>query len=73
MTLGGIRRGGRVRVLRLPEGAFRSQLIRIGIMEGAELECLERLPGGTLVLAHRRQEMALSAELASSIDVTPLG
>ncbi|MBI5648120.1 MAG: ferrous iron transport protein A [Ignavibacteriae bacterium] len=72
MTLGAVRRGGRVRVLRLPDGSFRAQLIRIGIMEGAELECLERLPGGTLVLAHSRQEVALSAELAASITVSPV-
>lgn len=53
-------------------GESRSQFIRIGLMEGAIIECLERLPGGTLVIGQSRQEFALSANLADSITVMPV-
>ncbi len=72
MQLSSIQRGSRVRITQLPDGDSRSQLIRLGLIEGAEIECLERLPGGTLVLSYSRQELALSAGLAASITVSAL-
>jgi ferrous iron transport protein A len=72
MRLSNILRGSRVRISELPLGDMRSQLIRIGLMEGTVVECLERLPGGTLVLLHSRQEVAVSTELAASITVSAL-
>ena len=72
MRLSAIARGSRVRISELPAGDMRSQLIRIGLMEGTVVECLERLPGGTLVLLHSRQEVAVSTELAASITVSVL-
>jgi ferrous iron transport protein A len=72
MRLSSIHRGSRVRISELPAGDMRSQLIRIGLMEGTVVECLERLPGGTLVLLHSRQEVAVSTELAASISVSAL-
>ena len=67
MKLSAISKGNSARIHRLPEGVLRSQFIRLGLMEGAVVECIERLPGGTLVLQHGRQEVALSAELADAI------
>ena len=72
MKLSSIRRGSRVQIHQLPVGESRSQFIRIGLMEGAIIECLERLPGGTLVIGQSRQEFALSANLADSITVMPV-
>jgi Fe2+ transport system protein FeoA len=69
--LSSIRKGTRVRIHRLPEGDMRTQFIRIGLLEGALVTCIERLPGGTMVLLHHRQELALSADLADSIWVLP--
>lgn len=65
------RKGVPVQILRLPDGDMRIQFIRIGLMEGALVTCIERLPGGTVVLRHQRQEVALSADLADAIWVTP--
>ena len=65
-----IRKGLPVQILRLPDGDMRMQFIRIGLMEGALVTCIERLPGGTMVLQHHRQEVALSADLADSIWVS---
>lgn len=54
----------------LPSGILRSQFIRLGIIEGILVTCSERLPGGTLVLRHRHQEIALSGDLADQILVS---
>ena len=50
MKLSTLRKGARAQIERLPEGEIRAQFIRIGLIEGAVICCLERLPGGTLVL-----------------------
>jgi Fe2+ transport system protein FeoA len=72
MKLSTIGKGHRVQIAHLPEGEIRSQFIRIGLMEGAIISCLERLPGGTLVIQQSRQEVAISAALADSIFVNAL-
>lgn len=72
MKLSSIRKGARVQIQQLPEGDIRSQFIRIGLMEGAIVSCLERLPGGTLVLQQSRQELAISNNIADSIFVSAL-
>ena len=72
MKLSALRKGGRARIAQLPAGELRARFIRIGLMEGAEVSCLEKLPGGTIVVAFHHQEVALSGDLASVIDVSPL-
>jgi Fe2+ transport system protein FeoA len=72
MKLSSIRKGARVQIQQLPEGDIRSQFIRIGLMEGAIVSCLERLPGGTLVLQQARQELAISNNIADCIFVSAL-
>lgn len=72
MQLSTIRKGMRVRIEQLPEGEMRSQFIRIGLMEGVTVSCLEKLPGGTIVLGLNHQEVALSDELASAILISRL-
>lgn len=72
MTLSSLAKGTRARIQRLPDGDIRSQCIRLGLSEGAVIECLERLPGGTVILQYCRQELALSTEVADVILVHPL-
>jgi Fe2+ transport system protein FeoA len=72
MTLGMLRKGVKARIEGLPEGEIRSQFIRIGLVEGAYVECLAHLPGGAVVLEFSRQEIALSGDLASSIIISTL-
>ena len=69
MKLSALTKGGNARILQLPDGDIRSQLIRLGLTEGAVVRCIERLPGGTLILGYHRQEMALSTELADIIRI----
>ncbi|NOY05414.1 MAG: ferrous iron transport protein A [Chlorobi bacterium] len=51
----------------LPEGVEGAKLVRLGLSEGANVLCLQRLPGGTLVLQHNRTEVAMSCDLARRI------
>lgn len=65
-----IRRGDFGTIQSLPENdEVRSQCIRLGICAGASFTCIERLPGGTIVLETNRQEIALGRPLAQAIRV----
>ena len=69
VTLDKAKKGKSVTVVKLPEGNIKSQLIRFGIVEGDSLKCIERLPGGTIVIQKNRQEIALGFDLAKKIKV----
>lgn len=69
-TLSTVKKGSRVRITSLPSGLLKIQLIRIGISEGDKVYCLERLPGGTIVLQKNRQEIAIGSELAKQIIIS---
>jgi ferrous iron transport protein A len=64
------RKGNLITVVKLPGGEIKAQLIRLGISEGDTLKCVERLPGGTVVVSKNRQEIALGYDLAKKIQVT---
>ena len=64
-----ISKGSRVLILEVPEGKRKSQLIRLGILKGEFIRCLERLPGGTMVIEKNRREIAIGMTLAKSIFV----
>lgn len=66
-------KGTRLRILDIPEGRGRTQLIRLGIMKGEVVQCIERLPGGTVVIEKNRQEIAIGASLAKTIIVEAAG
>ncbi len=60
-------KGSRLVILDIPEGRARAQLIRLGVVKGEFIRCLERLPGGTIVIQKHRQEIAIGVTLARSI------
>ena len=64
------KKGTFLRIEGIPEGKSRAQLLRLGLLEGEIVRCLERLPGGTIVLEKNRQEIAIGFSLASTIVVT---
>jgi len=66
-TLDKIRKGMKVKISDLPEGIEKAQLIRLGISKDSIVLCLERLPGGTIVLKRNRQEIAIGYPLAKKI------
>jgi Fe2+ transport system protein FeoA len=63
------RTGQHLKIVLIPRGPVGSQFIRMGIHEGEKVRCLERLPGGTIVLQKHRQQIAVGHELARQIEV----
>ncbi len=66
-TLDTVKKGMKVIIATLPDGIEKAQLIRLGITKGSVVLCLERLPGGTIVLKRNRQEIAIGYPLAKKI------
>lgn len=56
----------------VPAGRSEAQLIRLGIYRGEIIRCIERLPGGTIIILKHRQEIAIGQGLASQILVSPI-
>ena len=71
-TLDKVKKGSVFIIKTLPVDEIRFQLMRMGISEGDKVFCLERLPGGTIVLQKKRQEIAIGSELAKTILVSIL-
>ena len=63
-------KGSRLMIVDIPEGRAKSQLIRLGVVKGEFIRCLERLPGGTIVIQKHRQEIAIGVALARTIFVS---
>ena len=66
-------KGSQLLITDIPAGRARTQLIRLGIMKGEVVRCIERLPGGTVVIEKNRQEIAIGASLARTITVANAG
>ncbi len=60
-------KGSKLVIVDIPQGQSRVRLIRLGIVKGAPIKCLERLAGGTVVIEKSRQEIAIGAALAKTI------
>ncbi|MBI3578712.1 MAG: ferrous iron transport protein A [Ignavibacteriales bacterium] len=67
MPLHQVPKGSRVVIIDIPDGKSKDQLIRLGILKGEFVKCLERLPGGTMVIEKNRQEIAIGVTLARTI------
>lgn len=59
-----------LRIETMPSGVLGSQFVRLGIHKGEKVKCLERLPGGTIVLQKGRQQIAVGHQLTKQIVVT---
>ncbi|MBI4529481.1 MAG: ferrous iron transport protein A [Deltaproteobacteria bacterium] len=73
VPLNSVVKGRRLIITHVPDGHTKVKLIRFGILGGELIRCLERLPGGTVVIEKNRQEIAIGAELATSIRVSYAG
>ena len=60
-------KGSRLIVVAVPPGRSRTQLIRLGILEGEAIRVIERMPGGTVVIEKNRREIAIGAALAKTL------
>jgi Fe2+ transport system protein FeoA len=64
-----VSKGSRLVIIDIPDGRAKEQLIRLGVVKGEFIRCLEHLPGGTIVIQKHRQEIAIGVALARSIVV----
>jgi Fe2+ transport system protein FeoA len=51
----------------VPPGTACAHFLRVGMHQGEYVHCLERLPGGTVVLKKNRQQLAVGHKLARKI------
>lgn len=64
--------GEAVSLEHVPDDDVRARLLRLGFLDG-DVECRHRLRKGPIVLRRNGTEMALGADLAAEIEVTPAG
>ncbi|MDO9534701.1 MAG: ferrous iron transport protein A [Bacillota bacterium] len=71
MTLEQAQKGEKLIVMKIMDSDMRVKAIRFGIMEGAEITCMEKLPSGPVVIQKGKQELAIGLGLARRIVVEP--
>jgi len=73
MTLNQLNRGQTVILMDLPSGIIRSQAVRLGLMPGTEVTCVQKMPKGPVIIRKNRQQIAVGEALAAQITVKALG
>lgn len=71
MTLEQAKTGEKLIIKNINDTQMRVKAIRFGVMEGAEITCMEKLPYGPVVIRRGRQELAVGRGLAQHIAVEP--
>lgn len=69
MTLDRISRGEYFRIKEIPDKGIRARILRLGIGEGAQAHCHEKIPGGPVIIKKNFQEIAIGRKLAKSITI----
>ena len=69
MTLAEIQKGKDFKVKNIPDDMIRIQTLRMGISEGSNLNCNEKIPGGPIIVKHNYQEIAIGRSLAEDIEI----
>ena len=69
MTLNEAKSGDILKVVAVPPGLVRAQMVRLGIGEGSEVTCILKIPAGPVVVRQGTLEVALGRKTASCIQV----
>jgi ferrous iron transport protein A len=69
MTLERAKRGEKIEIIRIDNADIRAQVIRLGISEGSQLICSEKLFAGPIILQNKMQEIAIGRRLAKQIRI----
>jgi len=64
------RAGQSLRVIEIDDADARTQALRFGMAEGADIRCITRIPAGPVIIKSGRQEIAIGRALARRIRVT---
>lgn len=68
MFLNEIKSGQNFKVALIPQ-ELKTILMRLGICEGEELSCINKIPGGPIVLVKDLQEIAIGENYSKRIEV----
>jgi Fe2+ transport system protein FeoA len=71
-TLDCMSKGEKIEIISVNDTAARVQALRFGMCEGANVECVTKIPAGPLVIKSGRQEIAVGRSLAKRISVRRL-
>jgi Fe2+ transport system protein FeoA len=71
-TLDCVRKGDKIEIISVDDSDARVQAMRFGMCEGANVECVTKIPAGPLVIKSGRQEIAVGRSLAKRINVRRL-
>lgn len=72
MTLDKARVGQKIVIKNILDDNIRVQAIRLGLYEGAKVNCSAKIPFGPIILGNRLQEIAIGRELAKKIKIDVL-
>lgn len=72
MNLSDVKRGDQFQIVTIPNDKIRAQALRFGISEGATVSCVEKIPGGPVILKKNLQEIAIGRKLANKISIEKL-
>ncbi len=67
MRLKDVEPGAEIEIFQLPDETIKTQFVRLGITEGTKVKCAHKLPGGTVVIVKRHQEIAVGSDIAGKI------
>lgn len=69
MTLDMAKKGQKIFIKKINDDNIRVQAIRLGIYEGAKVNCSLKIPFGPIILGNRMQEIAVGRSLAKKIQI----
>jgi Fe2+ transport system protein FeoA len=69
MTLDQAKKGQKIIIGKIPDESIKIQAIRLGIYEGASINCSGKIPFGPVIVSNRMQEIAIGRNLARSITI----
>ncbi|MTI66142.1 MAG: ferrous iron transport protein A [Firmicutes bacterium] len=67
MTLADVKIGDKFTILSIENKDISAQAYRLGISEGANIYCLEKIPKGPVIVKRSLQEIAIGRNLAKKI------
>ncbi|MEG0641938.1 MAG: ferrous iron transport protein A [Clostridium sp.] len=69
MKLSEAKKGQNVLIKKINDSNIKIQAIRLGLYEGAKVNCSAKIPFGPVVLSSRMQEIAIGRNIADNIEI----
>lgn len=71
MTLANAKVGQTVEIVDIMDDDFKMKTLRLGIGQGSNIICIEKIKEGPVVIRSRMQELAIGKKLAEKIVIKP--